>query len=73
MTMVEKLYEVGSKLPPPALAELLDFAEFLRQKSVPPQSAQRTPLAELGGGLEDSATFAGSPAKIQEKMRREWD
>ena len=27
MTMVEKLNEVGSKLPPPALAKLLDFAE----------------------------------------------
>ena len=73
MTMVEKLYEVGSKLPPPALAELLDFAEFLRQKSLPPQSGQRVSLAELGGGLEDSATFAGSPLELQEKMRREWD
>ena len=73
MTMVEQLYEVGSKLPPPALAELLDFAEFLRQKSLPPQSAQRVSLAELGGGLEDSATFAGSPLELQEKMRREWD
>ena len=73
MTMVEQLYEVGSKLPPPALAELLDFAEFLRQKSLPPQSGQRVSLAELGGGLEDSATFAGSPLELQEKMRREWD
>ena len=73
MTMVEQLYQVGSKLPPPALAELLDFAEFLRQKSLPPQSAQRVSLAELGGGLEDSATFAGSPLELQEKMRREWD
>ena len=73
MTMVEKLYEVGSKLPPPALAELLDFAEYLRQKSVSPQSALRLPLAELGGGLEDSVTFAGSPLELQEKMRREWD
>ena len=73
MTMVEKLYEVGSKLPPPALAELLDFAEFLRQKSMPPKSAQGMSLASLGGGLEDSATFAGSPVEIQEKMRCEWD
>ncbi len=73
MTTVERLCEVGSKLPPPALAELLDFAEFLRQKSVQPQVAQRTPLSELGGGLEDSATFAGSPLEIQEKIPREWD
>ena len=73
MTMVEQLYEVGSKLPAPALAELLDFAEFLRQKSLPPKSGQRVSLAELGGGLEDSATFAGSHLELQEKMRREWD
>ena len=73
MTMVEKLYELGSKLPPPALAELLDFAEFLRQKSVPLKSAQRISLASLEGGLEESTTFAHSPVEIQEKMRREWD
>ena len=73
MTMVEKLYELGSKLPPPALAELLDFAEFLRQKNVPLKSAQRMSLASLGGGLEESTTFAGSPVEIQEKMRREWN
>lgn len=73
MTMAEKLYEVGSKLPPPALAELLDFAEFLRQKSAPPPAAEHISLAELGGGLEDSATFTGSPLSIQEKMRCEWD
>ena len=72
MTMVEQLYEVGSKLPAPALAELLDFAEFLRQKSLPPKSGQRVSLAELGGGLEDSATFAGSPLELQQKMRCEW-
>ena len=73
MTMAEKLYEVSSKLPQPALAELLDFAEFLHQKNVPAKSAQHLSLAELKGGLEDSATFAGSPLEIQEKMRREWD
>lgn len=49
MTMAEQLYEVGSKLPPPALAELLDFAEFLRQKCAPPYPAQRISLAELRG------------------------
>lgn len=73
MTMVEKLYELGSKLPPPALAELLDFAEFLRQKNVPAKSTQHLSLSELRGGLEESTTFAGSPVEIQEKMRREWD
>lgn len=73
MTMAERLYELGSKLPPPALAELLDFAEFLRQKCVPSSALARVSLAELRGGLEDSATFAGSPLSLQEKMRREWN
>ena len=73
MTKVEQLYEVGRKLPPPALAELLDFAEFLHQKNLPPKLTPHMPLAELGGGLENSAAFAGSPIEIQEKMRREWD
>jgi hypothetical protein len=73
MTMAEQLYEVSSKLPPPALAELLDFAEFLRQKCTPPSPAQHGSLAALMGGLEDSSTFAGTPMAIQEKMRREWD
>ena len=70
MTMVEQLYAVGRKLPARALAELLDFAEFLRQKSRSPQSEQRMSLAELEGGLENSATFAGSPLTLQEEMRR---
>lgn len=72
MTMVEKLYELGSKLPPPALAELLDFAEFLHQKNEPAPNGQPKSLAELVGGLENSKTFAGSPLEIQEEMRREW-
>ncbi len=73
MTMADQLYEVGSKLPPPALAELLDFAEFLRQKCAPVPVMPHVSLAELRGGLEDSAIFAGSPLAIQEEMRREWD
>lgn len=73
MTLAEQLYEVGSKLPPPALAELLDFAEFLRQKNAAPPATRGESLAELSGGLEDSSVFAGSPMELQEKMRREWD
>jgi len=73
MTKAEKFYEVGRKLPPPTLAELLDFAEFLRQKNAPILSAPHMSLAGLGGGLEDSIAFAGSPVQIQEKMRRELD
>jgi|LAHR01.1.fsa_nt_gb hypothetical protein len=73
MTMVERLYEVGSILPPMAQAELLDFAEFLCRKNrvtVPPGNM---PLLGLAGGLEHSSNFAESPLAIQESLRREWD
>jgi len=55
------------------LAELIDFAEFLRQKTALHQSSGSGSLLELMGGLENSATFAGSPLEIQRKMRHEWD
>ena len=72
MTMTERLYEVGKDLPPTALAELLDFAEFLRQKNCRGGVATGM-LATLKGGLEESTTFAGSPLAIQEHLRNEWD
>jgi len=72
MTIVEQLFDVGSKLPPPALAELLNFAQFLQQKCPAPQAAEQVSLAELRGGLEGSTTFTGTPVAIQEAMRREW-
>ena len=73
MTMTERLLEVGNMLPQSALAELLDFAEFLRQKTAHQQTLQGRSLAELGGGLEKSITFADSSLAIQEKIRHEWN
>lgn len=73
MTMVERLCAVSSILPPPAQAELLDFAEFLQQRNRASLTAAPTPLQLLAGGLEESANFAGSPMSIQESLRREWD
>lgn len=73
MRMAEQLYEVGSKLPPSELAELLDFAVFLQKKCASVPRMQHRSLGELKGGLENSATFAGFPTAIQEEMRREWD
>lgn len=32
-----------------------------------------TPLSALAGGLKHSSCFAGSPMKIQESLRNEWD
>jgi hypothetical protein len=73
MTMVEKLVDLGRHLPPVALSELLDFAEFLQQKNAVQQSDSAVRLSALAGGLEHSANFAAAPLAIQEALRREWD
>ena len=72
MTVMERLCEICSKLPPEVQQELLHFAEFLRHKKLSTNFTPRTALRTLRGGLEDSATFTGSPLEIQERMRREW-
>jgi len=69
----ERLWETARTLPEPLLAEVLDFAEFLSVRQARMQIAtHETPLTALCGGLADSATFAGSPASIQERLRNEW-
>lgn len=77
MTMVERLCAVSRILPPSAQAELLDFAEFLQQRNRAGPLADLLPLSlpllALAGGLEDTASFAGSPLDMQESLRREWD
>lgn len=69
--MIEQLSEVGSKLPSPALAELLDFANLLQRKYATIQAARHGSLAELRGGLETLETFVGTPLAIKEAIRRE--
>ncbi|MDD5579582.1 MAG: DUF2281 domain-containing protein [Methylobacter sp.] len=73
MTTTEKLYEAVQDLPEPVIAELLDFAEFLRSKvrNRPPTSSDEL-LVDLKGGLENSLTFAGESLKIQKQLRNEW-
>lgn len=74
MTTAEKLIMAVQDLPEPVLAELLDFAEFLRaritQRQICPSDAL---LIDLGGGLENSATFSGDALEIQKRLRNEWD
>jgi hypothetical protein len=69
-TTAEKLWEITRTLPEPLLAEVLDFAEFLRGKRAP---IEHVPpllrLSDLCGGLEDSLTFGAEPMAIQRKMR----
>jgi hypothetical protein len=40
MTIAERFYKVTKELPAPLLAELLDFAEFLRQRKTPGRQAE---------------------------------
>lgn len=69
----ERLLETIQTLPEPLLAEVLDFADFLRarQRSTNSQPADIS-LASLCGGLESTTTFSDSPLAIQQKLRNEW-
>ena len=73
MTTTEKLYKALQDLPEPVIAELLDFAEFLRSKmrNRPTDSSDEL-LVDLMGGLENSVTFAGESLLIQKRLRDEW-
>ncbi len=72
-TTAERLFEAVQALPEPLLAEVLDFADFLRAKSTRMLiQAADVPLASLCGGLENSQTFIGSPLAIQQQLRDEW-
>lgn len=73
MTTTEKLYKAVQDLPEPVIAELLDFAEFLRGKMIHRQAHSGDELlVDLMGGLENSATFAGDSLVIQKRLRDEW-
>ena len=73
MTTTEKLYKAVQDLPEPVIAELLDFAEFLRGKMIHRHAHPSDELlVDLLGGLENSATFAGDPLMIQKRLRDEW-
>ena len=72
-TTTERLLETAQALPEPLLAEVLDFAEFLRARHgrVASQVAGRS-LLDLCGGLEKSAAFSETPEVIQRRLRVEW-
>jgi hypothetical protein len=72
-TTAEKLLEAVRTLPEPLLAEVLDFAEFLRAKRGVSESAEPSQrLSELCGGLESSLAFSLDPMTIQRQLRDEW-
>ena len=74
MTTTEKLYEAVKDLPEPVIAEILDFAEFVRQRNLHKGGqAGNQSLIDLQGGLEASVAFAGDPLLIQKRLRDEWN
>lgn len=73
-TTAERLLEAAKDLPEPLLAEVLDFADFLRAKSTRMRSQSvDVSLASLCGGLAGSQSFNGSPMAIQQQLRDELD
>jgi len=74
MTTAERLYNTAKELPEPLVAEILDFAEFLRKKkAVSDVTARKEMLIDLAGGLENSKTFSGDLLEIQKRLRDEWE
>ena len=72
-TTAEKLLEATRTLPEPLLAEVLNFAEFLRTKSGFTANAEPSQrLSALCGGLEFSVAFGADPMTIQRQLRDEW-
>lgn len=73
MTTAEKLYKTAQELPESVVAEILDFAEFLWNKTVRKNTANSEVLIDIAGGLETSTTFSGDPLEIQKRLRDEWE
>lgn len=74
MNNASRLYEAIKDFSEPVLAEVVDFAEFLRQKQLPTQPvADDASLESLAGGLEDSETFNADSLSLQNRIRDEWN
>lgn len=72
-TTTERLLAAAQALPEPLLAEVLDFAEFLRARHMKASSESGVrDLLDLCGGLEGSKTFQDAPELIQRRLRDEW-
>ena len=73
MNAASRLIEAIKGLSEPVLAEVVDFAEFLRARQQPPQiNSTDESLLSLAGGLEHSKCFTGDLVALQARMRDEW-
>ncbi|MHB1200395.1 MAG: DUF2281 domain-containing protein [Polaromonas sp.] len=74
MNTAALISETIKDFPDPVLTEVLDFAEFLRDKRLHPKlTPLEQPLIELSGGLENSVIFAEDALELQQRMRDEWN
>ena len=74
MSTISRLYDAIKDFPDPVLAEIVDFAEFLRERRLSLHSpVSDEPLIKLAGGLEKSQSFADDPLVLQTRMRDEWN
>lgn len=87
--LAERIYEVSKELPEPALAELLDFAEFLQQRKLRAVEQQTMELisanAQRGSVMRTLALLASprfaqrpkaSDAEVAQRitaLRNDWD
>jgi hypothetical protein len=73
MSTTTRLQDAIKDFPDVVLAEVVDFAEFLREKKLKIHTpAQDEPLIGLAGGLEQSNTFGEDPLALQNRLRDEW-
>ncbi|MGZ8218876.1 DUF2281 domain-containing protein [Methylomagnum sp.] len=70
--LAKHLLETLQTLPESDAQEVLDFAEFLRQRRLKGNSSGK-PLADFFGSLANSPHFQGDPVQIQRALRDEWD
>ena len=70
MSSTKRLHDLIKAFPDAVIAEVVDFAEFLRDKRLTADApASNEPLIDLAGGLEASANFGGDPLSLQGRMR----
>ncbi len=73
MSNAQRLIELAHELPEPILGEVLDFAEYLKQKQPTATLAQKSSFATYFGCLKDAPLFGGGdPLEAQKELRDEW-
>lgn len=72
MSNSQRLIELAHELPETVLGEVVDFAEYLKQKQA---SAVAAPggFGTYFGSLKDTPLFEGrDPLEVQKELRDEW-